>query len=393
MPRKILHLDLDAFFCAVEEQRDPSLRGKAFAVGGSPDSRGVVTSCSYPARKFGVRSAMPMTRAVKLCPGLLTVSGRRGNYSQVSKRVMKRLHNLTPLVEQISIDEAFLDVSDIPTSGETLARQLQIIIRSELGLPCSLGIATNKLVAKIATDVGKVAASGEGSPNAITVVPPGEEASFLAPLPVNLLWGVGPKTAIELEKVRIRTIGDLAEWSAEKLTRRFGKLGQSLATRSRGIDNRPIVTTREAKSISNEVTFSTDIQDGETLRRTLRTLSERVGRRLRKAHLCGATVRLKIRWPDFSTLTRQETLSQPIDQDNEIYIAAIQLLEKVWYSGRFVRLIGVGVSGLGPPIRQLGLWDTGLKKERQLQIAVDELRERYGNKIIRRGSQLEQKYG
>ncbi len=196
--RRIIHLDLDAFYCAVEEQRDPSLIGKPFAVGGQPDQRGVVSSCSYAARAHGVRSAMPMRTALNLCPELLIVSSHFSAYRAASQQVMKRLRSLTPLVEQISIDEAFLEVTDLPDPVKEIAHRLQDGIRGDLNLPCSLGIATNKLVAKIATDVGKMAVKKGVSPNAITIVPPGEEAAFLAPLPVRMLWGVGPKTAEKL---------------------------------------------------------------------------------------------------------------------------------------------------------------------------------------------------
>ena len=209
-PRKILHLDLDAFFCAVEELRDPTLKQKPFAVGGSPEGRGVVASCSYAARQFGVRSAMPMSEAVRCCPNLIIVGNARGEYSRMSGRVMAYLHDMSPLVEQISIDEAFLDVSDLPDEAEILARRLQSTICTELDLPCSLGVATNKLVAKIANDVGKVRVRSGDYPNAITVVPPGEEAAFLAPLPVRALWGVGPKTAERLAAWGMNTIGDIA---------------------------------------------------------------------------------------------------------------------------------------------------------------------------------------
>ena len=199
MPRTILHLDLDAFFCAVEETRNPELRGKAFAVGGKPDERGVVASCSYAARKMGVRSAMPMSQAVRLSPGLIIVPGHHHLYGEVSRQVMDILHNVTGLVEQISIDEAFLDISDIHEDSERVARRLQTRIREELQLPCSIGIASNKMVAKIATEVGKAIAlkriKAQGlaePPNAVTVVGYGEEASFLSPLPADMLWGVGP---------------------------------------------------------------------------------------------------------------------------------------------------------------------------------------------------------
>ena len=187
--RTILHLDLDAFFCAVEELHDPSLRGKPFAVGGRPEERGVVASCSYAARRFGVRSAMPMSRALRLCPGLLVSSHHRGDYGEMSKKVMQRLCDLSPLVEQISIDEAFVDISDILENPETVARHLQKRVNDELGLPCSVGVAANKLVAKIATEVGKKTAKKDQPPNAVTVVPPGTEAAFMEPLPANMLWG------------------------------------------------------------------------------------------------------------------------------------------------------------------------------------------------------------
>jgi DNA polymerase IV len=388
MARKILHLDLDAFFCAVEEQHNPELVGKAFAVGGRPEERGVVASCSYAARRFGVRSAMPMARALRLCPSLIIVSSRHGDYSKVSQEVMKRVKSLSPSFEQISIDEAFIDVSDLPESGEEQARKLQARIRTELGLPCSIGVASNKLLAKIANDVGKASARGEGPPNAITVVEPGGEAAFLAPLPVMALWGVGPKTAERLEEKGIRTIGDLARWQEAELVRMFGKNGADLSVRARGIDDRPVEPSHETKSISQETTFSKDITNADSLVRTLRNLSEGVGRRLRKENLCGTTVKIKLRWQDFTTLTRQVTLSQPTDQDIEIFEAALKLFEANWRKGQPVRLLGVGVSGLGPPVRQLSLWDDGSEKERRLQAAVDALRERYGRNIVQRASRI-----
>lgn len=387
MPRVILHIDLDAFFCAVEELHDPSLRGKPFAVGGRPDARGVVASCSYPARKCGIRSAMPMAQALRLCPGLVIVSGHHHRYSEVSQQVMDRLHQHTPLVEQVSIDEAFLDVSGITETGEILARRIQAQIRDELGLPASVGVASNKLVAKIATEVGKKAAHGAGPPFAITVIPPGEEAAFLAPLPADMLWGVGPKTAVRLAGLGIYTIGDIARWSEEDLVRRFGETGRELSRHARGMDDSPIVTEHEVKSISQEVTFAHDISDDAILKNTLRDLSAQVGERLRRSNLAGVTVRIKVRWPDFTTLTRQATLLQPTDNDEEIASTVQMLLAKVRPAHKAVRLIGVGVSGLGPPVRQLSLWDDDADKVRRLQSVLEELRRRYGEKIIRRGDQ------
>ena len=385
MPRTILHLDLDAFFCAVEETRDPSLRGKAFAVGGKPDERGVVASCSYAARMFGVRSAMPTVRALRLCPQLIIVSSRHRIYGEVSKQVMARLIQLTPLVEQISIDEAFLDISDINESPERLARRLQAGIRGELNLPCSIGIATNKLVAKIATEVGKKGAKSGSPPFALTIVPAGEEAAFLTPLPAEMLWGVGPKTSARLNELGIHTIGDLAKWPEGEMIHLFGENGRDLSRHAKGLDDRSIVTERETKSISQEETFVRDVRDDKSLEKTLREQAAEVARQLRKNNLAGTTIKLKIRWPDFTTLTRQMTLSQPTDQSEEISIVALDLMRTVRKSGQAVRLIGVGVSGLGPPIRQLSLWDTESEKAKKLREIVKELQEKYGKDVINRG--------
>jgi DNA polymerase-4 len=385
MPRTILHLDLDAFFCAVEELHDPSLRGKAFAVGGRPEERGVVASCSYAARRFGVRSAMPMSRALRICPGLLVISHHHGNYGEMSAKVMERLHDLSPLVEQISIDEAFVDISDLHEPPETIACRLQKRVNDELSLPCSIGVATNKLVAKIATEVGKKSAKKGQPPNAVTVVPPGKEAAFLKPLPADMLWGVGPKTAGKLSGVGIKTIGDIANRPTADLIRWFGENGRDLARRACGVDDSPITNEHEVKSISQETTFARDVRDDRLLAATLRELSAEVGRRLRQAGIAGTTVRIKLRWPDFTTLTRQVTLPQPTDQDEEIYRLALDLLGKVRAKGKAVRLIGVGVSGLGAPLRQLGLWDADSEKSRRLQEALDTVRAKYGEKAIRRG--------
>ena len=385
MPRTILHLDLDAFFCAVEELHDPSLRGKAFAVGGRPEGRGVVASCSYAARKFGVHSAMPMSRALRICPGLLIVSHHFGNYGEMSEQVMERLHDLSPLVQQISIDEAFVDISDLHEPPELIAHRLQKRVNDELGLPCSVGVATNKLVAKIATEVGKKTAKKESPPNAVTVVPPGKESAFLDPLEASMLWGVGPKTSAKLAEIGIKTIGDIAHHPAQDLARRFGENGRDLARRARGVDESPVSSGHEIKSVSQETTFARDVRDDKQLADTVRKLSAQVGHRLRKAGIAGTTVKLKLRWPDFTTLTRQVTLTQPTDQDEEIYHLALDLMAKVRPIGKPVRLIGVGVSGLGAPLRQLELWDTGSEKSRRLQEALDTVRARFGDKAIQRG--------
>ena len=396
MPRTILHIDLDAFFCAVEENQNPSLRGKAFAVGGKPEERGVVASCSYAARRMGVRSAMPMSKALKLSSRLIIVPSRHHLYSEVSRQVMGILREQTPLVEQISIDEAFLDVSDIRDEAEPFARGLQRRIHDELQLPCSIGIASNKLLAKLATEVGKALAlqriKAQGltePPNEVTVVGIGEEAAFLNPLPVDMLWGVGPKTSARLTELGIYTIGDLAKWPEVELMRLFGENGRDLARHSKGVDDRPIVTERETKSISQEITFSKDVRDDKVLEATVREQSVEVARQLRKNNLAGKTIKLKIRWPDFTTLTRQTTLNDPTDQDDVITMTALDLLSAVRKSNQAVRLIGVGVSGLGAPIRQLGLWDMAVERSRRLQQAMDTLNEKYGRDVIRKGEYSE----
>jgi DNA polymerase IV len=366
MSRKILHLDLDAFFCAVEEQRDPRLSGRAFAVGGRPDQRGVVASCSYAARVSGIHSAMPMARALKLCPGLIVVSGRHEEYSKVSRQVMERLRALTEQVEQVSIDEAFLEATDLSRSGEELARMLQARIRNDLGLPCSLGVATNKLVAKIANDVGKAGAKKSrppGPPNAITIVPPGLEAEFLAPLPARALWGVGPKTEEQLGEMGITTIGELAQWPEADLTQRFGKHGKELSIKAKGIDDSPIITSHTAKSFSQETTFARDIRDREALQKTLSELAEGVAWQLQKADMSCITIKIKLRWSDFTTITRQHTLENSTDKHSLIYQTALALFEKAWADNRPVRLLGVGATGLlgqptgGVAYRQLQLWE------------------------------------
>jgi DNA polymerase-4 len=387
MTRKILHLDLDAFFCAVEELHNPSLKGKPFAVGGRADQRGVVASCSYAARMKGVRSAMPMGRAQQLCPDLIVISSRHGNYGEMSRKVMA-LVEISPLIEQISIDEAFIDISDLQEPLIDIAKRLQTRINNELNLPVSFGGATNKLIAKIANDWGKSKKISTDPPNTITVIPPGEEAEFLAPLPVDSLWGIGSKTTERLARVGIRTIGHLADAPATTLEMLFGDYYPSIRRRALGIDNRPVTTEHEVKSISNEVTFAKDKVEEKDLRQTLRYLSEKVGKRLRKQDLGGSTIQIKLRWSDFTTITRQTTLPSRINMDQEIFQTALTLFHDHWPRGKPVRLLGVGVSNLGPPMHQLSLWDDNYEKKANLLIALDGLRERYGKDIIMRANQF-----
>ncbi len=369
----------------MEEIRNPNLKGKAFVVGGSPEGRGVVTSASYPARKFGIRSAMPMSRAIRLHPDLIVVGSNHTNYSEHSRQVMRYLRGAVPIMQQISIDEGFLDVSDDPRGGEQAASEMQAEILKQFKLQTSWGIATNKLVAKIATEVGK--------PKGLVVVPAGKEASFLAPLPVSMMWGVGPKSSQRFAKQGIRTIGNLAAIPEARLQQLFGSRGTDLASRARGIDERPVEELHDRHSVSAERTFPKDVDSMQELRRHLLHLSERVGTRVRRAGMMGSTVRIKLRWPDFSTFTRQMRLNQPTDQDGEIYAAALKLFTDNWRPGKAVRLLGVGIAELGPPMRQLELFDHGWEQDHKLLKAVDDIREKYGYRALRRAGSLSNRSG
>ncbi|MDP9310548.1 MAG: DNA polymerase IV [Chloroflexota bacterium] len=391
--RTILHLDLDAFFCAVSAQANPELNDRAFAVGGRPEERGVVASCSYVARQFGIHSAMPMAQAVRLCPDLMIVPPDFPAYRAASRQVMALLRARTPLVEQLSIDEAFLDATDLHRDGAELAADIQDEISEQLGLSCSLGVATNKLCAKIATDVGKAAARSGAMPRAIWVVPPGEEGVFLAPLPASALWGVGPKTAARLADLGIHTIGELAAWPEADLVRRFGKYGHALARHARGIDDRPLELERITKSVSQEETFARDQTNRDVLLNTITAQAAEVSAALRRKQMSGTTVTLKLRWSDFTTVTRQTTLKQPTDTADDITSAATRLLDALWTASRPVRLIGVGVSGLQPLPRQPSLWEAeqvqaAADKAERIAVALSRVRERFGDTAVRHGKDL-----
>lgn len=389
MTRKILHLDLDAFFCSVEELLNPSLKGKVFAVGGRPDGRGVISSCSYAARMLGVRSAMPSRQALEICPNLIFVQSDHHLYGQYSRKVMDILRDTSPIVEQVSVDEAFLDVSDMPQPIRSIAQDLQTRVLKETGLPCSIGCATSKLVAKIANDFGKKQVKTGRAPQTITVIEPGDEARFLAPLDIQALWGIGPKTAQFLRSKGINTIGALAGLNDLEIKQVFGNHGESMRRRAQGIDPSPVQPDEDdPKSISNEITFHEDIDDPDHLLDILRNLSDKVGSRLRKADFAGWVVQIKIRYSDFTTLTRQTSLKECSNLDQDIFDAARELLLNNLIHYRPVRLLGVGVTKLEKPHQQLSLWDDNSNKKQDLTKAVDKLREKFGKDIIKRANSL-----
>lgn len=388
-PRIIFHLDLDAFFCAVEELRNPALKGKPFIVGGKPNERGVVSSASYPARAFGIRNAMPTSQAIRLCPKLIVVSTSHGVYGEHSRKVMALLREYGEQLQQISVDEAFMDVTGLTSEPRTLALEMQTRIREQVQLPASIGVATSKLVAKMA--------SGAAKPNGVKVIPAGDEAAFLAPMPAGELWGIGKATAARLEQLNIFTIGDLQRATPDYVRRIFHNHAESVIARAMGVDNSPVHVERDVKSISEERTFNRDVSDPQVLRKMLLALSDEVAMRLRAGGLHARTVHLKLRWHDFYTITRQTTLAEPTQLGEEIFAAVEPLWTRAWlergearWAGRTrgdpIRLIGVGVSGLGDGV-QMAMFGAD-KREEKLQLArtLDDLRAQYGKGIVTRAS-------
>ena len=387
---------MDAFYAAVEQRDNPELRGKPVLVGGSPRTRGVVATASYEARTFGCRSAMPMRTAVRLCPHAEIVRPRFSRYSEASAEIMSIFRDVSPLIEPLSMDEAFIDVTHRVREGATPAELAQWIrerVLRETQLTVSCGVATSKSVAKIASDRDK--------PDGLTVIVPGNEATFLAPLPISDLWGVGPKTASRLQSAGVNTIGDLANRPLPWLVDRFGSRGEWFWQLSRGIDDRPVSVERETKSISSEITFAEDIASEEKLSDVVREQSASVADRLREHEFRARTVQLKLRLSDFTTLTRQRTLSDPTNDQALIERTALALLREQLSPVRKFRLVGVGVSGLEQRqmAAQLSLFDgsgemrleppqTEARRQRQRVVndAVRDLNRKYGSDIVHFGA-------
>ena len=376
----IIHVDMDCFFAAVEAKDNPDLAGKPVIVGALPGTRGVVAACSYEARAYGIHSAMPVSRAFKLCPDgvYLKPNGRR--YGEESEHIHAIFRRFTPLVEPISVDEAFLDVTGshrmFGTSVE-IGREIKRLIREETGLTASVGIAPTKFVAKIASDHDK--------PNGFVVVREDEVAEFLAPLDVRDLWGVGKQTEKRLAALGIRTIGDLREFPAAEIERRFGAHGRHLHALSQGIDDRAVVPETDRKQVSNEHTFPEDEGDRAEVERTLLALADKVAGRLLKKGLRGRRVTLKLRDETFRTLTRARTLEIPVSASEDIYLEALDLLRRETLDGLKVRLIGVGVSGFDEEA-QLSLFSEPDGKKTAIDSVMADIRDRFGDNAIDRAS-------
>ena len=377
----ILHADLDAFYASVEVLDDPSLRGKPVIVGGAPHERGVVSAASYEARAFGVHSAMPLRTAGRRCPHGIFLPGRPDRYRDVSRQVMAIFASYTPLVEPISLDEAFLDVTASRAAfgdGATIARRLKARVRDEVGLVVSVGVATNKLCAKVASDLEK--------PDALVVVPPGTESEFLAPLPIRRLWGVGPQLQESLRDFGVTTIGQLAALDPGSLRRRFGRHGPELQARARGADPGRVETLHQPKSVGHEHTFATDTADVRKLEATLLDLADSVAGRLRHHALAAGAVQLKLRYEGFETLTRQAPLPDQTREAEPIYATGLRLLRRTLVPGRGVRLVGLTAIALSDA-QQLTLFGMPERSDR-LTRSIDAVRERFGDAAITRARLL-----
>lgn len=383
MDRIILHADMDAFYASVEQRDDPSLKGKPVIVGWDPGHRGVVATCSYEARPFGVRSAMPSARAKKLCPQAVWIPPRMKAYAEEADKIRAIFERFTPLVEPLSLDEAFLDLTQPGRSfaeGVRLARRVKKAVRDERHLTVSVGIACSKFVAKVASDLEK--------PDGLVAVEPGTETEFLDPLPVSALWGAGPVAQKKFAEMGIGTIGRARALPEARLAREFGNaLGRHFFLLARGIDDRVVEPEAQAKSLGHETTFDKDLVSRERCHGALLELSEAVGRRLRGHALSGRIVSIKVRFADFTTVSRQQTLDSPTHDDVAVYRAARRLFDALLPRMRPVRLLGVSVGGLaeGPVEVQPGLFEAPPDKSENLSRAIDRIKTRYGTRAIRRG--------
>ncbi len=384
MARIIMHIDLDAFFVSVEQALNPELQGKPVVVGGRPDKRGVVACASYEARAFGLHAGMPLTTASRLCPQATFIEGSFPKYRDASQRFISVLADFSPSLEPVSLDEVYLDATGFESiygSIWQMAVAIKQRIKDELGLCASVGIASCKVAAKIASELSK--------PDGLLEIARGEERSFLAPLPIAKLPGVGKKTEQILSGLGINTIGKLSIMPLSALKSRFGASGELLHRYANGIDNRKVEPPGAARSISRETTFDKDTRDRPLLEATFRYLSERVGAELRRGGKQTRCVTLKLRYADFTTITRSRTLKQASNTDQTIFDTGLELLNKALAQEKQpVRLIGIGVSNLVEPSRQLDMFDSSAQRLEQLNIAIDRIRDKYGFTAIQTGRTL-----
>jgi DNA polymerase-4 len=379
-PRAILHVDMDAFYASVEQRDDPSLRGLPVIVGGHP-KRGVVLAASYEVRPFGVRSAMPMGRAVRLCPHAVVVRPRFDAYVRASEGVHAVFDRYTPRIEPLSLDEAFLDVTasrSLFGDGPAIARRIREEIRAEVGLAASAGVASVKFLAKIASDLAK--------PDGIKVVPAGEERAFLAGLPVGRLWGVGPRTEARLNALGLWHIGDIADRDRDSLTAVLGDHAARLHALAQGIDPREVVPDRHAKSVGAEDTFGDDLTELDDLDAHVHGQAQRVARRLRRAGLDAGAVVLKLKTDEFALFTRRAVLPAPTDDAHALFTCARALLRKTPLPGP-LRLTGVSAQDLRPHAEQPRLFDPEARKRERLNAAWDKIHDRFGRASLRTGDQ------
>ena len=384
MARRIMHIDLDAFFVSVEQAQNPDLKSKPVVVGGKPDRRGVVASASYEARRFGLYAGMPLATASRLCPQAIFIEGNFHKYRDASQKFMAILADFSPYLEPLGLDEAYLNATGFESIHGTI-RQMAVAIKQrikdKLDICASIGIASGKVVAKIASDLSK--------PDGLLEIPAGKERSFLEPLPVAKLPGIGKKSEQILKGLGISTIGQLAALPLSALKSHFGAASELMHNHASGIDDREVEPPGEAKSISRETTFGKDTRDTSFLKATLRYLSERVGSDLRRQGKLARCVTMKLRYADFTTITRQQTLSQASDTDQTIFDTGSKLLRKE-LSGekQAVRLIGIGVSNLVEAGRQLEMLDASAQRLEKLNSAIDRIRKKYGFTAIQTGRTL-----
>jgi DNA polymerase-4 len=382
-----MHIDLDAFFVSVEQVAHPELKGRPVVVGGRPQGRGVVAAASYEARAFGLHSGMPLVTASRLCPQAIFIQGSFPKYRDASQKFMAILADFSPFLEPMGLDEAYLDATgfdSIHGSAHQMAERIKQRVKAELGLNASIGIAGSKVVAKVASELSK--------PDGLLEVDEGGEAAFLAPLPIARLPGVGPKTEGKLKRLGITTIGKLSTTPLSVLKSHFGASGEMLRRFATGIDSRKIEPPAAAKSISRETTFGQDTRDRPLLKSTLRYLGERVGADLRRQGKRARCVTLKLRYTDFTTLTRRLTLSQATDSDQVIFDSGLKLLDRALAGAKQpVRLIGIGVAELTAAGGQLDMLDGSARRQEQLNKAIDRIRKKYGFTAIQTGRTLKLK--